>query len=89
MSGHADGARAGGNPAALSTGSFKGTLTRATVGGERANVVRLPKPLTEAERRKLHRARFLPVIQNGETYYCRHLRWTQDGWMKDCFMSER
>ena len=63
------------------------TMTHAMVGGEHANVVQmsLKRPLTESERRKLKAQGFVPVMQTGETYYCQHVHWTENGWIKDCF----
>jgi len=67
------------------------TVTRAMVGGEHANVVQvaMKRPLTERERRKLSEQGFEPVMQNGETYFCHHVRWTENGWVKDCFEAVR
>lgn len=96
--------RAGGNarPAVMTHGAAPATranaappgttLTHAMVAGEHANVVQMPvkHPLTDADRRKLKEHGFAPVMQNGETYFCRHVHRTEDdGWVKDCFKPVR
>lgn len=63
------------------------TLRQSMVGGVHATVVemRTRSPLKEPERRKLQQMGFAPVIKGGDTYYCRHERWTGTGWTMDCF----
>jgi hypothetical protein len=78
------GDRAGG----VSSGALSGTtVTHTVIAGEQATVAHLPahEPFNEAERRKLRHVGYHALTQDQVTYWCRRVRWTPQGWVKDCF----
>jgi hypothetical protein len=72
----------------VSSGVLSGTTVSHTViAGERATVAHLPshEPFSETERRKFRHAGYYAHNQDQSTYWCRRLRWTAQGWVRDCF----
>jgi hypothetical protein len=91
-SGHADrrvgsGGARGASSLMGESGALKGaTVTNISIGGEPATVVMLaPRPpLTAAEREKIRKAGYVPVVQQGATYFCQRTPGSQ-GLVNDCF----
>jgi hypothetical protein len=91
-SGHAAAKAVGGAHGASSlrvdSGALEGaTVTHVSIGGELATVVMLAPhpPLTAAEREKIRKAGYVPVVQGGATYYCQRTPSGPQGWVNDCF----
>jgi hypothetical protein len=78
----------GGHAGVVSSGALSGTtVSHLMIGGEQATVAHLPPhaPFSEAELRKLRHAGYYAFKHDEATYWCRRVRWTARGWVRDCF----
>ena len=57
---------------------------RIMVAGRPANVYKLPRPLSEAQRKHLHRAGFYDAAANGQHYLCFERKYVLQGPIREC-----
>jgi hypothetical protein len=73
---------------AAGEGHFSGaTVTKETVAGRQATVTsyKMPKPLSEAQRNKFHRAGFFEAASNGHQYLCFDTHYVLQSLERHCY----
>jgi hypothetical protein len=73
---------------AASEGHLSGaTVTKETIAGRQATVTsyKMPKPLSEAQRNKFHRAGFFEAASNGHQYLCFDTHYVLQSLERHCF----
>jgi hypothetical protein len=73
---------------AASEGHLSGaTVTKETIAGRQATVTsyKMPKPLSEAQRNKFHRAGFFEAASNGHQYLCIDTHYLLQSLERQCY----